>query len=174
MYFLYLYTDYFHNYDIPLTFDKLGCRYDVFPTPFMTYDCDTSALEQLEKQLSGKKYDAVWNFGYIPYISDLCNRLSIPYVAWTYDSILHSLYYSSVENECNLLFVFDKAEYTYLKTHFHIPNLFHLPLAVNTDRIAGISHVPEDDSYYNCDISFVGDLYQGNTYVERSSDLRNL
>lgn len=166
MHFLYLYTDFFHNYDIPMTFDKLGCHYDTFPTPFMTYDCDAAALQQLERQLSGKTYDAVWNFGYIPYISDLCSRLSIPYISWTYDSILHSLYQPSVENKYNLLFIFDKAEYTYLKTHFHIPNLFYLPLAVNTDRIARIPHAPEDDSYYNCDISFVGDLYQGNTYVD--------
>lgn len=166
MRFLYLYTDYFHNYDIPLTFDKLECEYDVFSAPFMTYDCNISALQQLEAQLSDKSYDAVWNFGYIPYISDLCERFSIPYVSWTYDSILHSLYHPSIENKCNLLFVYDKAEYTYLKTHFDVSGLFYLPLAVNTDRIAQIPHAPEDDTYYNCDISFVGDLYQGNTYVD--------
>lgn len=166
MHFLYLYTDYFKNEDIPLTLKKLGHSYDTISQSFMTYDSDELLTEQLITMLNKNHYDAVLNFGYIPYLSDICTNFQIPYVSWTYDSILHSLYHESIENPYNILFIYDLAEYDYLKTHFHIPYLFYLPLAVNLDRVNALSFTNRDAQVYDCEISFVGGLYQQNTYVD--------
>lgn len=166
MKFLYLYTDHFQNYDFLLALRQTEHSIDAFDTPFMTYEPDEALLAQLDSLLVTNSYDAVINFGYVPYISNLCNNHNIPYISWTYDSILHSLYNDSIENSCNVLFVYDKDEYSYLKEHFTIPNLFHLPLAANVERIQAIRANDDAIRHYSYDVSFVGDLYQHNTYVD--------
>lgn len=171
MHILYIYTDYFQNYDILWTLLQMEISVDVIDHSFFTYESDSRLIEMFSDKLSASHYDFVLSFGYVPYISDICTRLHVPYAAWTYDSILHSLYNKTVENPYNILFVFDRAEYDYLKRHFAIPNLFHLPLAANTDRIQAIPVTPSDPDYYGCDISFAGDLYQQNTYVDLKPEL---
>ncbi len=162
---LYLYTDYFQNYDFLMALQE-QLDMDIVDTPFMTYAPDEKQLEVLAHQIGHTHYDAVINYGYVPYLSDLCNTLQLPYVSWTYDSILHSLYHKSVENPCNVLFVYDHSEYIYLREHFHIPHLYHLPLAANVKRVCSLVPTAEDIKQYTCDVSFVGDLYQKNTYVD--------
>lgn len=163
---LYLYTDYFQNFDMLWALLQAGCDVEVIDTPFFTYQPDSGQVNDLEDKLTKGNFQAVFNFGYIPYISDLCNSHQIPYVSWTYDSILHSLYNKSIENPCNVLFVYDRTEYHYLKEHFHIPELYHLPLGVNMERVRAIELMPEDAEKYGASVSFVGNLYQENTYVD--------
>ncbi len=171
MHILYLYTDYFQNYDIPWTLLQMELCVDVIDEPFLTYKPDDKLLEKLRDRLVQTRYDFVLSFGYVPYVSTLCSDLQVFYAAWTYDSILHSLYNKTVENPYNILFIFDMTEYNYLKQHFSISNLFHLPLAANTERIKAVPITPSDPAYYTCDISFAGDLYQQNAYTDLKPEL---
>lgn len=168
---LYIYTDYFQNYDILLALKQLGIEADTINESFFTYEPDSRLIQSFSDRLSKNHYDFVFSYGYVPYISDICTKLHVPYAAWTYDSILHSLYDSSIENQYNILFIFDRAEYEYLKQHFSVPYLYHLPLAANTERIQSVLTSSDDSDYYTCDISFAGTLYQENTYVDLAPEL---
>lgn len=168
---LYIYTDFFKNYDILLTIQQLGIEYDVMEQSFMTWDEEPALVEAFENELRTRRYQLVLSYGYVPYISDACERCQVLYAAWTYDSILHSLYNKSLENRCNLLFIYDKSEQQYVRSHFDVPHCYYLPLAVNVDRIQTLTASQEQRNYYFSNVSFVGDLYQKNTYYSLEPDL---
>lgn len=168
---LYIYTDYFKNYDIMVTLQKMGISFDVIEDSFMTWEPDEKKLSALLEKLKRGSYQAVLSYGYVPSVSDVCEDGGVFYIAWTYDSILHSLYNKSIENKCNRLFIYDSAEANYIKEHFDAPHVYYLPLAANVDRIEALEITSEDVREYSTNVSFVGDLYQQNTYYSLLTEL---
>ncbi len=121
------------------------------------------SVEILEQYLLDHKYDCLISYLFVPEISDLCQKYNCKYVGWIYDSPLVSLFHPAVRNPCNYLFIFDRSEYEYFSKR-GIPHLYYLPMATNTLRTGLLNITAEDEQRYSCDISFVGGLYETNTY----------
>lgn len=116
-------------------------------------------LEQLEQQ----HYDSVISYLFIPSVSDACASKHIPYLSWTYDSPLTALFTSSIFHNTNYTFIFDKRQCERLIAK-GVPHIFHLPLAVNLERTGTLNITSEDEMTFTHDISFIGSLYENNTY----------
>jgi len=71
------------------------------------------------------------------------------------------LFSKSIQNPCNRVFVFDKAQYQTL-AKYNPDGIFHLPLATNVARWDEVNSAitAEDITKYSSDISFIGSLYE--------------
>lgn len=111
--------------------------------------------------LNAENYSAVFSVNYYPILADICHGLELPYLSWSYDSPLniHRIE-ETLGYRTNYVFFFDRAECEkYWNKGYE--NVFHLPLAVNTDRLDEILITNQDRYKYAADISMVGQLYDG-------------
>lgn len=155
-----------HNsiYDIPWALQSMGYTVDVLDSaPFDPNNPVAEQNEYLTTHLRNNHYDFVISYLFLPAVSDICLKFNIPYLSWTYDSPLTSLFTSSVLHKTNYTFIFDKMQCKRL-IDAGAPHIFHMPLAVNLDRTGCLDITQEDETLYSHDISFVGGLYENNTY----------
>lgn len=104
--------------------------------------------------------DCVFTINFFPVISDVCNIFKIPYICWTVDSPVMELFAKSIQNPCNRIFLFDRAQYNEIAP-LNPGHVFHFPLAVN---IKGKQQAIEqasasDRERFSSEVSFVGSLY---------------
>ena len=125
--------------------------------------CIRDRNNYLSAQISSNHYDFVISYLFLPAVSDICAQLDVPYISWTYDSPLIALFTPSVFHKTNYTFIFDKAQCKRLMVA-GAPHIFHMPLAVNLERTGSLDITPEDEALYSHDISFIGNLYEKNTY----------
>lgn len=104
--------------------------------------------------------DCVFTINFFPIISDVCNIFKIPYICWTVDSPVMELFAHSIQNPCNRIFLFDRAQYDEISP-LNPGHVFHFPLAVNTKgKQQAIQNASaKDKERFAADISFVGSLY---------------
>ena len=153
-----------YNYlDIYQTFLSMGYEVDVIEQHLPSYDEDAEFSARLYGLLQEKQYDFVFTVNYFGVISDTCEQFGIPYLSWSCDSPLISMYHQSVYNACNYIFLFDRSSYLFFKA-LGVAKIWHLPLAVDTARIAHMINSADDLQLYQNEISFVGSLYERNTY----------
>lgn len=153
-----------YNYlDVYETFLTFGFEVDIIEQHLPSYDEDKEFSLKLIKLLREKPYDFVFTINYFGVVSDACEQAGVPYVSWSCDSPLISMYHESVFNECNYIFLFDKSSYLFFK-ELGVEKLWHLPLAVDTDRIDHIIQNAADLKAYQNEIAFVGSLYERNSY----------
>lgn len=104
--------------------------------------------------------DCVFTINFFPVISDVCNIFKIPYICWTVDSPVMELFAKSIQNPCNRIFLFDRAQYNEIAP-LNPGHVFHFPLAVNIkgkqQAIAQAS--ASDRERFSSEVSFVGSLY---------------
>lgn len=131
---------------------------------------DESQRPIIKSAIEEVRPEYVLSYMFIPMLSDITHSYSIPYVSWTYDSPLASLFSPELENDNNYTFIFDKSEYLRLKQITHA-NVFYLPLGANLSRIGSIDITDSDIEKYSSDISFVGTLYHNNPYNQYSQYL---
>lgn len=151
-------------FDIPWTLMEL--KHDVSILEEYAFDPledNPPAYAAFERKLMKYTYDFVISYLFFPKISDICERLSINYISWIYDSPLVSLFHPSICNHHNYIFIFDRTEYLRLSEN-NIPHLYYLPLGANLSRTGALNITREDERNYSCDISFIGNLYEENTY----------
>lgn len=120
-------------------------------------------FDKLEHFLQNHDFDCLISHLFVPEVSDLCQKYHYKYIGWVYDSPLISLFHPAVKNPCNYLFIFDKAEYEHMK-QYQIPHLYYFPLGVNISRTGALNITDEDEQRFSCDISFIGNLYEDNSY----------
>lgn len=159
-------------FDLPLSLEHMGHTVTVLDQySFDPVNFDgLHYLSLVESALNQNHYDYVISYLYITYISDLCEKYQIPYITWIYDSPLISLFHESVFNSVNRIFIFDHAFYERM-IKLDIPHVYYMPLAANTERINRFVMREEDAGKYGCDISFVGSLYENNSYNELTHKL---
>ncbi len=163
MHFLFIYIKN-SSYDIPWALLEMGKQVEVYHS--FEFDPLTPVPEEfdkLERFISDGNYDCLISYLFVPEISDICQKRGITYIGWVYDSPLLPLFHPASQNPCNYLFIFDRAEYEHLKS-FNIPHLYYLPMGVNLSRTGALNITPEDEQNFNCDISFIGSLYEDNSY----------
>lgn len=155
-----------HNsiFDIPWVLKNMGHNVDVLNTsPFDPNNSVTEQNEYLAAHLRNHTCDFLISYLFIPAVSDICSEHHIPYISWTYDSPLTALFTPSVFHNTNYTFIFDKMQCKRL-TDSGVPHIYHMPLAVNLERTGCLDITDKDEQLYSHDISFIGGLYENNTY----------
>lgn len=120
----------------------------------------STRIQLLAEKLLVHRVSFVFSINFFPHISDVCEKLQIPYVCWSVDCPVLELFSVSIRNRCNRIFLFDYAQYE----RFHNENsdcIYYLPLATNPARWDDITANMNTDKKkkYHSDISFVGSLY---------------
>lgn len=153
-----------YNYaDICETFARFGYEQVQVERELTNYDEDAAFEAELAEIMQKEDCDCVFTVNYFAVISKVCNRLHVPYLIWTCDNPLISMYHKSIYYPCNYFFTFDQTNYLEFKG-MGLEHIWYLPLAVNTRRLDYLFEQCEDISDYTNDISFVGSLYERNTY----------
>lgn len=121
-----------------------------------TADCEKYFGSTVEKN----KTDMIFSFNYLPFLSEFAKAHYLPYVSWVYDCPHLTLYSTTIANENNHIFIFDRnmCEQTKANGAKHV---YHLPLAVNMKRIDSLL---SKKTGYDHDVSFVGSMYENNLY----------
>ena len=104
--------------------------------------------------------DCIFTVNFFPIISEVCNIFKIPYLCWTVDSPVLELFAKSIQNPCNRIFLFDRAQYDEISP-LNLGHVFHFPLAVNVKGKQQVIQAASstDIERFSADISFVGSLY---------------
>jgi len=156
--------------DILATFRQLGIHYHAENYYFKDKNNDPFFVDWFSGELRNTSYDAVFSVNYFPLVAEVCHQFNIKYLSWSYDCPLNV---PDIEQtlgyETNYVFLFDRIQVaSYQKKGY--TQVYHLPLAVNTERLDNISIPSEDIANYSSDISFVGNLYQS-TYPYLSASM---
>lgn len=112
--------------------------------------------QNLGNMISEHKPMFVFSINFFPFLSILCDRLNIVYVAESVDCPVFEIFDVVIRNKINRLFLFDKMQYLSVKDE-NPEGIFYLPLGSATERtqaLLGNDFTPEYD------ISFVGSLYK--------------
>ena len=158
-----------YNYtDIIGTLRLMGHEVREIDRRLLSYDEDPGFQEEIGALLDREPVDFLFTVNYFAAISDLCESRRIPYVVWTCDNPLISMYHRSLFNSCNRIFTFDMTNYLELKG-MGVERVYHLPLGVDTDRLDFV--IASEGTRYEHEISFVGSLYDRNAYDRMEKEL---
>lgn len=132
------------------------CRtvYYHFPDKFR----DDFFCEKFSDRLEAERYDAVISVNFFPLVAALCDRYHIPYLAWCYDSPMEEALSRYFSYETNRIFLFDRLEAERYRAAGY-DRVYHLPLAVNVERLDALNVPRPQRARFTADISFVGKLY---------------
>ena len=162
-----------YNYkDIEETLRAMGHDVDVLKYHLDNYDEDEAFYELLSSKIKSSTYDFVFTVNYFGVVATVCHDIGIRYVSWTCDNPLISMYHNSVFYDTNLIFTFDKTNEIEWK-QMGVKNIFYLPLCGEPGRMkAAIDNAPsEKRGAYRAPVSFVGSLYERNSYDALESSL---
>ncbi len=111
------------------------------------------------EKLRQRDYDMVLSVNFFPLVAVLCHEKGLPYVAWSCDSPLAEGLEDYFDLDTNRIYLFDRQETEEYRKRGH-GNVFHLPLAVNTDRLSALEFSGDQAKRFSADVSFVGMLYE--------------
>ena len=153
-----------YNYkDIKHTFETLGYEVEEVYQDLLNYDVDEEFAEKLRGMIQAGNYDFFFTVNYFPLISNVCQEQGLRYVCWSCDNPLISMYHKSVFNDVNRIFLFDLTNVEEFKG-MGVEHVYHLPLAVDCNRLDYLFTNSNDLEAYKNEISFVGSLYEKNSY----------
>ncbi len=160
-----------YNYaDICEAFTNLGYEYVTLEQDLSNYDEDPEFEEKLAQVIRKESCGMVFTVNYFALITGVCAREGIPYVVWTCDNPLISMYHQKVFHPCNYFFTFDKTNCLEFQG-MGVEHIWYLPLAVNTERVGYLLNNCSDLFAYENDIAFVGSLYERNSYDRMRPEL---
>lgn len=151
----------FHQEDIAEAFESFGHTVEYYEEmPDERKETDIRRLKEVVAE-----YDLVFSANYFSRVSNACQAEQKKYIAWTVDSPMLTMFDTSVFNECNYIFLFDKFDY-YRFLQMGVKHVYYLPLAVNAERVKNCIETAseKEKGKYRGDISFVGGLYYKNSY----------
>lgn len=120
---------------------------------------DDFFCDRFSRCLREDTYDVVISVNFFPLVARLCSEHHIKYISWCYDSPLSNQLQPYFSYETNYIFLFDKIEVEQYRAAGY-DRIYHLPLAVNTDRLDALTFSEAQINKYSSDISFVGHLYE--------------
>lgn len=150
--------------DIMDTFKTLGHNFTKVNFVFKDYNKDVEFLSEIENEIMRKNYDIIFSFDFFPIISHAAEKNHIPYVSWVYDMPHRTLFSEEIKNSNNYVFIFDYILYQNISKICGNAHVYHMPLAVNTERLTNMLGEPPAMSGECFDVSFVGSLYEGCLY----------
>lgn len=151
---------------------KNNIEYCVLSERIKDYHADSEFSLEFLQIIHKEQIEAVFSFDYFPIISMLCEINQIPYISWIYDCPMYTLCSHTIENKMNHIFCFDR-NYSFYLQQLGAVNCVHYPLAADSDRMEIIRSTNSSDKRkrYACDISFVGNLYNGEKNRLRTAKL---
>lgn len=135
--------------------------------PIQNPETDPEYIDAFIRYLSQHPCDCVFSINYFPVLSTACMECGLPYICWTCDSPLIAMHHASIYHPCNYIFVFDQADYLQFQA-MGVEHLFYLPLG--TTILEDPEHLQTTSSYEYA-VSFIGSLYEKNTYDQIVSRL---
>ena len=117
-------------------------------------------IKNVGQFLNQHPVEFVFSINFYPFLSEVCRIYRLPYLCWTVDSPVMELFSSSIRNETNRIFLFDRATYEELSP-YNPDCIFHLPLAVNAkerDKVIRAAS-PKQREKFSHPLAFVGSLY---------------
>ena len=147
--------------DLIESFEKLGITVVEDRTQITEKNVSGERLvDEVAEILRNHSFLFVFSVNFFPALSEICELMQVPYIAWTVDVPIQELFSKSLENKCNRVFMFDKSQYLYFKDR-NPEGIFYLPLATNTARWDKVINSASDSErkQFSSDISFVGSLY---------------
>lgn len=152
------------SYDLPRTLEAMGHQVDILNGyEFDIHPVDAEVTAMLDSVIGSGAYDFAVSYLFFGAISDVCQKHDLKYLCWIYDSPLATLYHDALHNDVNYLFVFDKREQERLSAE-HLPHLYHLPMAANTQRAGQLNVTSDDIAAFSHAVSFIGSLYEDNAF----------
>ena len=149
--------------DIDTVLTKMGIDFDVISTPNFYRDLVNEQLrEDFRKAMKKTTYDAVFSINFFHNIAYVCHEFGIPYIVWSYDSPINIGVPEYFRFDTTKLFLFDREDVEELKIEYDKKEIYHLPLAVDTDRYDSFVPTNADRRKYKSQVSFVGQLYSNN------------
>lgn len=127
-----------------------------------SYDEDLELENKLICIIQQEKCDMVFTMNYFAFLTNVCEKTNVPYIIWTCDNPLISMYHRNVFSKQNYFFTFDETNYLEFRG-MGVEHIWYLPLAVNTKRLDYLLKDCDCVGYEN-DIAFVGSLYEKNSY----------
>ncbi|MCQ2536180.1 MAG: DUF3880 domain-containing protein [Lachnospiraceae bacterium] len=153
--------------DVMMAFDMLNVEHKEIDVEVTRKNVSSKeTLDIVSKALDEEKFDAVFSINYYPILSAVCNIYKVRYISWTVDSPVLELNSNTLSNEWNRTFVFDRAEYEYFK-EVGQNHIFHLPLAVNVNRLDKYLSKTDPNPKFGGDVALVGSLYTEKNPYER-------
>ena len=122
--------------------------YDVVKLPFST-------SHQMTQDIIKEMPDFIFTINLSEKVSEISDKLSIPYVAWIVDIPAYSLYSDLIKSKNLLVFTCDETTVSQFGSR-GFKNIIYMPVAANTKRLDNISIDSEEAKKYSCDISFLG------------------
>lgn len=119
---------------------------------------DDYFIERINHILKRNKYDALLSINFFPLLAITAHEHSIPYISWSYDSPLAEQLTDYFHYDTNRIFLFDRDEVNFYNS-LGFSNVFHLPLAINPNRLNKLTFTREVNLKYESEISFVGVLH---------------
>ena len=91
-----------YNYaDVLEAFTNLGYAFVTLEQDLEHYDEDKEFEQKLARVICEEHCDMVFTINYFALVTTVCDALGIPYVVWTCDSPLISMYHKNVFLPCN-------------------------------------------------------------------------
>lgn len=151
--------------DLEDVFRRMKIDYETFSCEIgkETSIVDDYFIRNFGKVLREGNFDVVMSLNYWKSVALACDTEQVPYIAWGYDCPLSLKILDCLDMPMSHLFVFDKAQYQFYKER-GFKNVYHLPLAVNIERLDQIQLTADEKKDFTTDISFVGNMY-GSDYL---------
>lgn len=145
-----------------------------FTKAMKNYHADAEFAGEFIQVIHANDIQAVVSYDYFPLISMICEINHIPYLSWIYDCPQYTLQSKTLTNSCNHLFCFDRAYAERLKS-MGAAFCCHYPLAGIEEFSEYIRKQEEKNpalaKQYQCDVSFVGNLYNEKKNRLRGAEL---
>ena len=144
--------------DLEAGIRTLGYEIETFMYRFSNIYSDAYFSRHFSKTIEESGCECVISWNFWPLVADVCFEKKIPYIAWVYDCPISYNIDRGIRYPTSHVFMFDKEQY--LQYHAAgAAHVYHMPLAVNTARIDEIIVDEGDKSKFECDISFLGTMY---------------
>ncbi|MDE5966628.1 MAG: glycosyltransferase [Lachnospiraceae bacterium] len=148
----------FGDIDIVEAFTALGHEVIISKLKPKSEVRDADFVLQCADMLKKHEVACVFTSNFQPVTAEACFQANVQYIAWVYDSPQLLLYNQEITYPTNSVFIFDSRQCEALEA-MNIPNIYYMPLAVNTKRLDKLQATKEQQSHYACDVAFVGSLY---------------
>lgn len=159
----------YNQLDIVNNLIKRGHTVEEMQGAMCNFETDADFIGKFAAKITSSKYDMVFTVNYFPMISDVCERFNIPYISWCCDCPLGTMYHESIFNSVNTIFTFDKLNQ--LEFEAMGANVHYLPLCADVNRVDKVLLEKTESDKYNADISFVGSMYNKNSFDDVSEKL---
>lgn len=128
---------------------------------------DVSNIDDaLTALVSKTKPEIVFTVDYFPSVTNFCSKQKLRYISWIYDSPYDWMYFTSILDPCNVVYMLDK-EICLEFQRAGISHVHYLPMAANIERLDTITI----DLPLIYKIAFVGALYLENDTFSKGADI---